>query len=146
MRRLLAAAVALLSASCTFERAGRQQLLNPGAEAIYRDWHYSQGVRVDDLIVVSGQVAAGDDIETQARGAFEKLRAVLAAGGASMADVVELTTFHTDMSEFQRFAKVKDEFFPRDYPAWTAVGVTSLVSPRAKVEVRAVAVRGSGRR
>jgi hypothetical protein len=72
---------------CTLERVGKQQLLNPGTDAIYRDRHYSQAVRV------------------------------LAGGGASMDDVVELTTFHTDMSEFQRFEKVKDEFFPRNYPA-----------------------------
>jgi len=59
--------------------------------------------------------------------------------------VVELTTFHTDMTAFERFAKVKDDYFPRNYPAWTAVGVTALVLPKAKVEMRAVAVRRSGR-
>jgi len=43
------------------------------------------------------------------------------------------------------FAKVKDEFFPRDYPAWTAVGVTQLALPELRVEIRAVAVAGSGK-
>lgn len=144
-RACAAAVLLLLLPSCTLERVGQQQLLNPGSEATYRDWHYSQAVRVDDLVIVSGQVAQGLDIETQPRGAFEKLFKVLAAGGATMEDVVELTTFHTDMTDLHRFAKVKDEFFPRNYPAWTAVGVTALVSPQAKVEVRAVAVRRSGR-
>jgi enamine deaminase RidA (YjgF/YER057c/UK114 family) len=43
------------------------------------------------------------------------------------------------------FAKVKDEFFPRDYPAWTAVGVTQLALPELRIEVRAVAIAGSGK-
>jgi hypothetical protein len=50
------------------------------------------------------------------------------------------TTFHTDLrGELQDFAKVKDEYFPSDYPAWTAVGAV----PELKVEIRAVAVVGS---
>jgi enamine deaminase RidA (YjgF/YER057c/UK114 family) len=92
-------------------------------------------VRVDDLILVSGQLAQGDDIETQARGTSEKLRKVLAIGGASMDDVVELTTFHMDMAEFQRLAKVKDEFFPRSYPPGPR-GRERFGSAWAKVAVR----------
>jgi enamine deaminase RidA (YjgF/YER057c/UK114 family) len=61
-------------------------------------------------------------------------------------DVVELTTFHIDLrGEVDEFAKVKDEFFPRDYPAWTAVGVTQLALPELLVEIRAVAIAGSGK-
>ena len=47
--------------------------------------------------------------------------------------------------ELEEFAKVKDEYLPRNYPAWTAVGVTQLALPELRIEVRAVAVAGSGK-
>ena len=82
----------------------------------------------------------------QARLAFEGLKRTLAETGASLEDVVELTTFHIDLRcEMEQFASVKDEYFPRDYPAWTAVGVTQLALPELRVEVRAVAIAGSGK-
>ena len=84
-------------------------------------------------------------MEAQARLAFENLQAVLEAAGANLADVVELMTFHTDLrGDMAEFTKVKDAFFPDRYPSWTAVGVTQLASPDFLVEVRAVAVAGSG--
>ena len=60
-----------------------------------------------------------------------------------MRDVVELVTYHVD-PDFGTFGRVKDEFFPKDYPAWTALGVTALALPALKVEVRATAVIGAG--
>lgn len=49
---------------------------------------------------------------------------MLEAAGASMADVVELMTFHTDLrGDMSAFVKVKDEFLPDRYPSWSAVGV-----------------------
>jgi enamine deaminase RidA (YjgF/YER057c/UK114 family) len=73
------------------------------------------------------------------------LRSVLEAAGASLADVVELMTFHTDLrGEMQAFASVKDEYFRDRYPSWTAVGVTQLALPELCVEIRAVAVVGCG--
>lgn len=127
----------------------KRRLVNPpGTEGLYRSWHFSQAVRVGDTIWVSGQVGSGpkgvvSGIEAQARLAFENLRAVLAEAGAGLADVVELVTYHVDMREMPVFSKVKQEFFPESYPAWTAVGVTALALPELRVEVRATAVAGS---
>jgi enamine deaminase RidA (YjgF/YER057c/UK114 family) len=130
----------------------KQQSFNPGAtQAMYDAFHFAQATRVGDMIWVSGQVgvdaamkpAAG--MEAQARLAFQGLRAALEAAGASLADVVELTTFHTDLrGEMSAFAAVKDEYFPDRYPSWTAVGVTQLALPELCVEIRAVAVAGCG--
>lgn len=71
---------------------------------------------------------------------------------AHLADVVELGSFHvgaTDSAafnaEFARFAPIHHEFFPDHYPAWTAVGTPALLMPEAVVELRAVAVIGSGK-
>lgn len=125
-------------------------LINPpGTEAIYKGMQFSQAVRVDSQIWVSGQVGmnenwqVGEGIEAQARIAFQNLERVLSHAGATLADIVELTTFHTSMADMAVFSKVKSEFLPRDYPAWTAVGVTALVLPALLVEIRATAVIGS---
>lgn len=119
---------------------------------MYDAFHFSQANRVGDTIWVSGQVGIDDKLSpasgmaAQAQLAFEGLKRTLAAAGASLDNVVELMTFHIDLrGEMEAFAKVKDEYFPGDYPAWTAVGVTQLALPELRVEIRAVAIAGSGR-
>ena len=127
----------------------KRTLVNPpGTERIYENWKFSQAVRVGDTVWVSGQVGAGregvpEKIEDQARIAFASLGRVLEASGATLGDVVELVTYHTDMSEMAGVSSVKSEFFPKDYPAWTAVGVTGLALPGLRLEVKATAVIGS---
>lgn len=133
--------------------AGRQnskKLINPqGTEGVYAAMQFSQAVRVGNTIWVSGQVGMNeqfqmaDGIQAQARQAFQNLGRVLEAAGASFEDIVELVTYHITMKDMPGFAKVKTEFIPRDYPAWTAVGVTELVLPGLLVEIRATAVIGS---
>ncbi|HEX4196670.1 MAG TPA: RidA family protein [Caulobacteraceae bacterium] len=127
-----------------------QRTLIKGEGGFYDRYHFSQATRVGDLIWVSGQVGIdaagkpGADMAAQARLAFEGLKAVLAQAGATLGDVVDLNTFHTDLRGGMRaFSAVKDEFFPENYPSWTAVGVTQLASPDFLVEIRAVAVAGS---
>jgi enamine deaminase RidA (YjgF/YER057c/UK114 family) len=118
---------------------------------MYDAYHFAPATRVGDTVWVSGQVGIdaamrpGKDMAEQAALAFEALSGVLAAAGATLADVVELTTFHTDLrGEMEAFAAVKDQYFPERFPSWTAVGVTQLAMPEFLVEVRAVAVAGSG--
>lgn len=133
-------------------RATKRESINPGAtRAMYDALHFSQATRVGDTIWVSGQVGIdaamkpAEGMEAQARLAFQGLRSVLEAAGATLADVVELMTFHTDLrGEMRAFAAVKDEYFPDRYPSWTAVGVTQLALAELRVEIRAVAVVGCG--
>ena len=131
--------------------ARRKSINPPATQALYDALHFSQATRVGNMIWVSGQVgidaamkpAAG--MEAQAHLAFRGLRSVLESAGASLADVVELMTFHTDLrGEMPAFASAKDEYFPDRYPSWTAVGVTQLALPELCVEIRAVAVVGCG--
>ncbi|KFX67286.1 RidA family protein [Paraburkholderia fungorum] len=129
----------------------RQSIVPPAFQAFYDAYHFSPATRVGDTIWVSGQVGigpdmkAGEGIEAQARIAFESLKAVLHSAGASLTDVVELTTFHTDLrGEIEAFSAVKDAYFPAPYPSWTAVGVTQLALPELCIEIRAVAVAGCG--
>lgn len=130
----------------------RRPIIPAPMQAMYDGYHFAPATRVGDMIWVSGQVGIdaamcpGEGMEAQARLAFEGLKTVLEAAGASLADVVELMTFHTDLrGDMAAFAKVKDAWFPERYPSWTAVGVTQLARPEFLVEVRAVAVAGCGR-
>ena len=135
----------------TKEKNNKQTLINPaGTEFIYNTLKFSQAVRVDNTVWVSGQVgmdkkgAVGETIEEQTRMAFQNLKSVLAESNASMDDIVELVTYHTSMKDMKIFGKVKSEFILNNYPAWTAVGVTELVMPQLMLEIRAIAVVGSG--
>ena len=109
---------------------------------------FSQAVKVGDTIWVSGKVGFGrdgvpDEFNEQARLTFENLKRVLKHAGASLLDVVETTTYLTDMNDRSDFALVRDEFFTSNYPASTMLGVTALAMPQLKVEVHAIAVIGS---
>ena len=134
------------------QTARREQIIPPAAQALYDNYHFAPATRVGDTIWVSGQVGIDDAMRTgvgmtaQARLAFESLKRILATAGAELSDVVELITFHTDLrGDMAEFSNVKDAFFPDRYPSWSAVGVTQLAQPGFLVEVRAVAVAGSGR-
>ena len=130
----------------------KKVLINPpGTEEIYKRMKFSQATRVGDMVWVSGQVgmdekgAIGEGVEVQARQAFKNLEHVLAEAGATLADIVELMTFHTSMNDMRGFFKVKAEFIPENYPAWTAVEVKGLVLPQLMIEIKAIAVIGSGK-
>lgn len=131
--------------------AKRETIIPPGTEPLYVGYHFAPATRVGDLIWVSGQVGIdanmkpGEGMEAQAQLAFSALKSTLEAAGSVMEDIVEIMTFHTDLrGEMDAFTKVKDEYLPDRYPSWTAVGVTQLAMPEFKVEIRAVAVAGSG--
>ena len=131
----------------------KRQILNtPATQAMYDRFHFAQATRVGDTIWISGQTGIdpatmkpADGIDAQARLAFEGVKSVLEAAGATMADIVDLTTFHTDLrGDMGAFSKVKDDYLPNNFPSWTAVGVTQLALPEFLVEIRVVAVAGSG--
>ena len=109
---------------------------------------YSQAMMVDGWIYTSGQLpmtAAGDmvegDIEAQTEQVFRNLQAVLAAAGASLAQVVKATVFVKDLNDFARLNAVYDRAFGGHKPARSTVEVARL--PRdALVEIEVVARRG----
>jgi len=107
---------------------------------------YSQAVKVGNTVYLSGQIGLDpvtmqmvDGIEAQVHRVFTNLRAVADAAGGSLADVVKLNIFLTDLSHFALVNTVMAEYFSQPYPARAAVGVASL--PRnALVEADAVMV------
>lgn len=117
----------------------------------YDTWHFAEANRVGRTVWVAGQRGFDErdqisrDPVIQARVAFRQLERTLREAGATMDDVVCLTTYHTNMAHVDAFRSVKDEFLRAPYPAWTVVGVSELASPDMVVEVAAIAVVGSGR-
>jgi 2-iminobutanoate/2-iminopropanoate deaminase len=113
--------------------------------------HYTDAVRVGDLLFVSGcvpvdaegRLVGGDDVVAQARQTFANVGAVLDAGGSSFADVAKVTVFLTDIDDRPKINPVRQEFFGESRPASTLVEVSRLAIPGAKIEVEAVAVVGT---
>lgn len=114
----------------------------------YRPFRLSQGYRVGDLLFISGQAAidnegrivAPRDFDAQARQAFSNLERALKAGGSSLANVVKVTIFLTDMGHFDKIVDLRGRYFSPPYPADTIVEVSSLYSKDAMIEIEAVAV------
>jgi enamine deaminase RidA (YjgF/YER057c/UK114 family) len=72
--------------------------------------------------------------------AFEALEEILAAAGATLADVVEITSYHVEIGRhMETFMRVKERYLGEPYPAWTAIGVSELVVPGGLVELKATA-------
>jgi enamine deaminase RidA (YjgF/YER057c/UK114 family) len=119
-----------------------------GLDVFEEQWHFSHVVATNGLLLLSGVTgtnARGEvspDPQEQFEQAFAHLRQYLAAAGATMESIVEMTTYHVDLREhLDDFMTVKDRHIHRPYPAWSAIGVSELITPGALVELRVVATR-----
>ncbi len=123
-----------------------------GWEGAY-EFGYAPVLRVGDRVIVSGVPNGGPgSYEERTRRMYERARDLLAAAGATIEDVVELTTFHRApadtpafRAEFEKYMPIHKSFFGDHRPAWTAVGTSVLLSQTADVEMRLEAVIGSGK-
>jgi reactive intermediate/imine deaminase len=106
---------------------------------------YSQAVRVGDTVYISGQIpldpASGQlvtgDVDAEIRRVFDNISAIAQAAGGSLAQVVKLSVFLTDLGLFPKVNEVMATYFSDPYPARAAIGVASL--PRgARVEVECI--------
>jgi 2-aminomuconate deaminase len=103
--------------------------------------------RADDSIAGATPDASGRvvlDIRVQTRAVLENIRDILAGAGAALTDVVEVSTFLTDMADFAAYNTVYSEFFGYEGPARTTVAVAALPHPQLLIEIRAVAYRPAG--
>ena len=124
----------------------KKVVVTPEFGSYPRDWHFSPGIDTGDFVFFSGitgtraDASIAEDPETQFRDAFRFLRANLLQAGCTFSDVVDLTTYHLQLKRYLRaFMAVKDEFIVEPYPAWTAIGISDLITDGALVEIRAVA-------
>jgi len=103
---------------------------------------YSQGLRAGDFVYVSGQgpidpatgEIVGETIEEQTERTLENVKAILAAAGASMADVVKSTVHLSDLSLFARYNEVYARYFPDPKPVRTTVG-SELLGIMVEIDV-----------
>lgn len=118
----------------------------------YEPFLLSQGIRYRDLLFISGQAGYGDDgqivaggFDAQADQAFANLDRALRAGGSSLADVVKVTIFVTDMAaNFAAVVEHRRRHFTAPYPADSIVEVAGLYVPEAEIEIEAIAVAKAG--
>jgi enamine deaminase RidA (YjgF/YER057c/UK114 family) len=121
------------------------------AKDVYDPPTYSQAIKVtgaQTILFISGQVAYDakggpahrGDFAAQAREVFRAIKAQVEAGGGTMASLVKLNTYLTDIRHRSELIPVREEFFGKKTPASTLVGVTALAQPDWLIEVEAIAV------
>ena len=95
---------------------------------------YSQAVKVDNTVYISGQIpldpasmeVVEGGIEAEIIRVFDNLKAVATASGGSLADVVKLNIFLTDLGNFPTVNEIMAQYFQQPYPARAAIGVAAL--------------------
>ena len=110
--------------------------------------HYTDAVRVGDLLFVSGcvpvdargQLVGSEDVVAQARQVFANIGKVLAAAGARFADIVKVTVYLLNVDDRARINPVRQDVFGRSRPASTLIEVSRLAIPGALLEIDAVAI------
>jgi enamine deaminase RidA (YjgF/YER057c/UK114 family) len=126
----------------------RELIVPQQMQAIVERAGYVPAVKVGATVYCAGQVGRTPELEViadpeaQFVACWENLRIVLEEAGCSFDDVVDMTTYHVQMSEHMAvFREVKDRVFPRGACAWTAIGVAELARPGLLVEIKCVAVQ-----
>ncbi len=112
---------------------------------------YSQGIKVTGahtILFLSGQVAyekdgsvaCRGDFKGQARGAFDAIKALVESQGGTLANIVKITTYLTDMVYRVDLAPIREAYLGRKGPASTLVEIASLAHPDWMIEIEAIAV------
>src|SRR6478735_1043453 len=116
----------------------------------FEPYALSQGFRVGDLVIVSGQaaldeqgrIAGAGDFDAHAEQTFRNLARVLEAGGSSLERIVKVTIFLTHMANFPKIVELRRRWFSPPYPADTIVEVAALALPELEIEIEAIATAG----
>lgn len=108
---------------------------------------FSHGVRVGNMFFLAGQTGADTEqppdqsvIEHQTRRVFERMATVLAEVGGTLADLVTMTVFITDVRYGEEFVALRAKILEKDFPASALITVTSLTPPSGVIEIQAIAV------
>ena len=121
------------------------------APGVFEPATYSQGIKVTQahtILFLSGQVAYTPeggvayrgDFKAQARGAYEAIKALVEAQGGTMANVIKITTYVTDMHYRVDLPSLREEFFGKKGPASTLIEISALAHPDWLIEIEAIAV------
>ena len=128
------------------ERVHSDQVGEPPAET------WSNCLRIGDQVFIAGMTARSAEFDSidgagvygQARIIFTKIKFLIEAAGGTMANVVKVNIFVTDIDQRQEVWRARREFFTGDFPVSTLVEISALALPEMEVEVEAVAILDTG--
>ena len=108
---------------------------------------WSNCLVVNGVAYLAGMTAGGTegDEYAQAKAIFTKIRHLVEAAGGSMADILKVTIFVTDITQREKVWQARRDFFTGNFPASTLVQVAALANPSLKVEIEAVACIGASK-
>ena len=120
----------------------------------FEPYKISLAWRVGDLVFTSGQASITEqgeivglgDFDAQIKQTMANVKRVLELAGSSMADIVKVNIYVTDMTNFPKVIALREEYFTYPWPADTIVEVTSLAIPGLMIEVDATAVVSAARK
>lgn len=125
----------------------RHVIVPDASRRAYESFHFAAAVRAGNLLILSGQIGLGEDgklpesAQEEFRNAWRSIGQTLTHAGLGYADIIEYTSYHVGLqAHLPDFMKVRDEFISEPWPAWTAIGITELAVPGARVEIKVVAI------
>ena len=148
MMKFMGLAALLMAAPvCARDAANVIMPTDPAALAVQKQLGFADAVIAGDMVYLSGVIAERRPEETSFIPAYERafsqVGAILKRAGVSWDDVVDLTTFHTDLtSQGVDIRTVKDRYVKAPFTAWTAITVSRLYTDRGITEIKVVAYRG----
>jgi enamine deaminase RidA (YjgF/YER057c/UK114 family) len=120
---------------------------NPGARAFQERYGFSDAVIAGDTVYMSGVVVGqrpGETLEAAYERTYRQIAGILARAGSSWADVVDMTSYHTDVTaQLDAMAAVHRRHVNPPFPAWTAIDVDRLVPDGGITEIKIVARRSN---
>ena len=151
-RAAILAALLLPSAAQAGARQEAKILLSENAEErkFQEDWGYADAVVSGDTVYLSGVVVGvrpdETDLKLSYERAFDRMGKILRRAGASWDDVVDMTSYHTDLTtQMPAIVAVKKKYIVGPPPAWTAIGVSRLIPNSGITEIKLVAKLPKGR-
>ena len=127
----------------------REVIVTDADRHSYERFHFAPAVRHQGVLLLSGQLGLDADgrppeaPEEEFRLAWRAVGRVLEAADVGFEQVLEYTTFHVGLRDhLPAFLAARDEFLEPPWPAWTAIGVSELAVPGARVEIRVTAAAG----
>lgn len=117
-----------------------------GSTKVFDTFQYAPAVTAGGLVFIAGQIGLRPDgsipeaPKEQIKFAFERLGAILKSLDLDFTNVVELVSYHVNLSaQLADFREVKEQYIRSDFPAWTILGIASLARPELVIEIKAVA-------
>ncbi len=146
---LLASALAVASQPTVAGTRASAQILysdDPHERAFQQSAGFSDAVILADGTIYLSGIVVGPEADTAAyERAYRRIGAILTRAGASWDDVVDITSFHTEIEpQVAVMSEVQKQFLTAPYPAWTAVQVSRLYLEAARTEIKVVAKRPAG--